>query len=88
MALAATRYERTELAYSKTQSCYSPPSQFTAGYAHAVEFLEMQEARSQTPYQGYKYADVVIDEETGKGIEYRDLLKDPKCNNIVKIRIK
>jgi len=78
MALAATRYERTELAYSKTQSCYSPPSKFTAGYAHAVEFLEMQEARSQTPYQGYKYADVVIDDETGKVMEYRDLLKDPR----------
>lgn len=28
-----------------------------------------------TPYQGYKYANVVIDDENGDVLEYRDLLK-------------
>ena len=69
--MATTRYERAEAAYSKTQSCYSPPSKFTAGYGYVIKFLEMQEAGSQAPYQEYKYADVVIDEETGKALEYR-----------------
>ena len=30
------------------------------------------------PYQGYKYANVVIDEKSGKAMEYRDLLKHKK----------
>lgn len=29
---------------------------------------------TETPYQGYKYANRVIDQESGKAMEYKDLL--------------
>ena len=29
-------------------------------------------------FQGYKYTNAVIDEETGKAMEYRDLIKDER----------
>jgi len=76
LAMAATRFERVQEEYSKTKSSYTPPSQFSAGYAHAIDFIEM--GMSTMPYQGYKYANVVIDEESGKPLEYRDLLKHEK----------
>ena len=33
-------------------------------------------------YQGYKYANVVLNEETGKAMEYRDLLKDERYQEV------
>ena len=75
-AMAETRFERVQAVYDKTESTYKPPSKFTGGYAHAIEVIEM--GAFEMAYQGYKYANVVIDEETGKVMEYRDLLKDER----------
>ena len=75
-AMASTRFERVQAAYAKTKSEYSKPSMYSAGYARGIEIIEM--GLTETPYQGYKYASVVIDEETGKAMEYRDLLKDER----------
>jgi hypothetical protein len=56
------------------------PSHFSNGYGKAVAILEYQGINnSYVPNQDYKYrACAAIDEETGKSMEYRDLLKDPK----------
>jgi hypothetical protein len=55
-------------------------SHFSNGYGKAVAILEYQGINeSCVPNQDYMYrACAVIDEETGKSMEYRDLLKDPK----------
>jgi hypothetical protein len=59
-------------------------SHFSNGYGKAVAILEYQGINeSYVPNQDYKYrASAVIDEETGKSMEYRDLLKDPKHREI------
>jgi hypothetical protein len=57
-------------------------SHFSNGYGEAVAILEYQGGKADAfipDQQEYKYrACAVIDEETGKSMEYRDLLKDPK----------
>jgi hypothetical protein len=57
-------------------------SHFSNGYGRAVAILEYQGGKADAfipDQQDYKYrACAVIDEETGKLMEYRDLLKDPK----------
>jgi hypothetical protein len=57
------------------------PSIFPSGYGKAVAIPEYQGGNDAfiPDQQDYKYrACAVIDEETGKSMEYRDLLKDPK----------
>jgi hypothetical protein len=55
---------------------------FSNGYGKAVAILDYQGGNADAfipDKQEYKYrACAVIDEETGKSMEYRDLLKDPK----------
>ena len=75
-ALAATRYEREEAAYVKTQSAYTPPSKFSARYAKAMAQIEMNLCN------GIAYANVVVDEEFGKAMEYQDLLKDERYREV------
>jgi hypothetical protein len=57
-------------------------SHFSNGYGKAVAILEYQGGKADAfipDQQENKYrACAVIDEETGKSMEYRDLLKDPK----------
>jgi hypothetical protein len=57
-------------------------SHFSNGYGKAVATLEYQGGKADAfipDQQEYKYrACAVIDEEPGKSMEYRDLLKDPK----------
>jgi hypothetical protein len=55
-------------------------SHFSNGYRKAVAILEYQGGKDAfiPDRQDYKYrACAVIDEETGKSMKYRDLLKDP-----------
>ena len=56
------------------------PSKFSNGFGKAITFLDYQEGQAFIPnQQEYKYkACAVIDETTGKSMEYRDLVKDPK----------
>jgi hypothetical protein len=54
---------------------------FSDGYGKAIAILEYKGGNDAfiTDQQDYKYrACAVIDEETGKSMEYRNLLKDPK----------
>jgi hypothetical protein len=57
-------------------------SKFSNGYGKAVAFLDYQGGQEDAfipDRQEYKYrACAVIDEDTGKSMEYKDLLKDPK----------
>jgi hypothetical protein len=57
-------------------------SHFSNGYGKAVAILEYQGGKADAfipDQQDYKYRScAVIDEKTGKSMEYRDLLKDPK----------
>jgi hypothetical protein len=57
-------------------------SKFSNGFGKAVAILDYLGGKEDAfipDKQEYKYrADAVINEETGKSMEYRDLLKDPK----------
>jgi hypothetical protein len=81
-ALSATRFDRIHEQYSKTQSRMPVASKFSNGFGKAVailDFLGGKEDAFIPDKQEYKYrAEAVIDEETGKSMEYKDLLKDPK----------
>jgi hypothetical protein len=81
-SLSATSFDRVHAQYCKTESRMPIASKFSNGFGKAVTFLDYLEGREDAfipNKQGYKYrANAVIDEETGKAMEYRDLLKDPK----------
>jgi hypothetical protein len=57
-------------------------SKFSNGFGKAVAILDYMGGKEDAfipDKQEYKYrANAVIDEDTGKSMEYRDLLKDPK----------
>jgi hypothetical protein len=57
-------------------------SEFSNGFGKAVAILDYMGCKEDafiSDKQEYKYrADAVINEETGKSMEYKDLLKDPK----------
>ena len=46
-----------------------------------VDINKNERIRSLRPRPQRSYANLVIDDETGKAMEYRDLLKDPKYKN-------
>ena len=81
-ALSATRFERMHAEYCKTEERMPIQSNFSNGFGKAVAFLDYTQGGIDDAYipaqQSYKFANTVIDEETGKSMEYRDLLKDPK----------
>jgi hypothetical protein len=77
-ALLATIFERVHAQYCKTEEQMPIPSVFFNGYGKAVAILEYQGGTADAfipDQQEYKYrASAVIDEETGKSMEYRDLI--------------
>jgi hypothetical protein len=81
-ALSATIFERAHAQYCKTEEIMPIRSHFSYCYGKAVAILEYQGGKAAAfipGQQDYKYqACTVIDEETVKSMEYRDLLKDPK----------
>jgi hypothetical protein len=81
-ALLATRFTRIHDQYCRTLSQMPVASKFSNGFGKAVailDFLGGKEDAFIPDKQEYKYrADAVINEETGKSMEYKDLLKDPK----------
>jgi hypothetical protein len=81
-ALSATRFDRIHEQYCKTLSRIPVASKFSNGFRKAVAILDYLGGKEDAfipDKQEYKYrADVVINEETGKSMEYKDLLKDPK----------
>jgi hypothetical protein len=81
-ALSATRFNRIHNQYCKTISRMPIASKFSNGFGKAVAILDYMGGKEHAfipDKQEYKYrADAVINEETGKSMEYKDLLKDPK----------
>jgi hypothetical protein len=81
-ALSATRFTRIHDQYCKTESRMPVASKFSNGFGKAVAILDYLGGKEDAfipDKQEYKYrADAIIDEETGKSMEYKDLLKDPK----------
>jgi hypothetical protein len=80
--LSATRFERIHEQYCKTISRMPIASKFSNGFGKAVAILDYMGGKEDAfiaDKQEYKYqACAVINEETGKSMEYKDLLKDPK----------
>ena len=82
-ALSATRHERVEAEYMNTQASFNIPTKFSNGYSRAIEVIEAtQHLNEGLLFQGYKYANSVIDEETGRALEYRHLIQDPKYKKV------
>jgi hypothetical protein len=81
-SLSATRDERIHEQYCKTISRMPIVSKFSNVFGKAVAFLDYMGGKEDAfipDKQEYKYrADAVINDETGKLMEYKDLLKDPK----------
>jgi hypothetical protein len=81
-ALSANRFTRIHDQYCKTESRMAIASKFSNGFGKAVAFLDYLGGKEEAfipDKQEYKYrADAVINEETEKLMEYKDLLKDPK----------
>jgi hypothetical protein len=81
-ALSATRYDRIHEQYCKTISRMPVTSKFSNGFGKAVAILDYLGGKEDAfipDKREYKYrADAVTNEETGKSMEYKDLLKDPK----------
>jgi hypothetical protein len=81
-ALSATRFDPIHEQYCKTISRMPIASKFSNGFGKAVAILDYMGGKGDAfipDKQEYKYrANAVIDKDTGKSMEYRDLLKDPK----------
>jgi hypothetical protein len=83
--LSANRVERLHAQYCKTEEQMPIVSKISNGFGKAVAILDYlaylggKEDAFIPDKQEYKYrANAVINEDTGKSMEYRDLLKDPK----------
>mmetsp|Transcript_39248 Transcript_39248/g.42544 ORF Transcript_39248/g.42544 Transcript_39248/m.42544 type:complete len:111 (+) Transcript_39248:166-498(+) len=63
---------------------YTPASRFSGGFTKAMEYIEMIVLEAANTgfgtigAQDYKWANVVIDEETGVFVDLKKLLKHPK----------
>lgn len=73
-ALAAIWHEKVEAIYAETKSSYFSLSMFAAGYAKVMAQIKMNSC-NRLAYQGYKYAKVVVDEETGKTMISRGVIR-------------
>jgi hypothetical protein len=80
--LSETRFDRIHEQYCKTISRMPIASKFSYGFGKVVAILDYMGGKEDAfipDKQEYKYrANAVIDEDTGKSMEYRDLLKDPR----------
>ena len=78
-ALSATRHKQVKAEYMNTQASFNIPTKFSNGYSKAIEMIEATQHQNEgLLFQGYKYVNSVIDEETGRALEYRHLIQDPK----------
>jgi hypothetical protein len=81
-ALSATRFERLHAQYCKIEERMPIASKFSNGFGKAVAILDYLGGKEDAfipDKEEYKYrANAVMDEDTGKLTEYRDLLRDPK----------
>ena len=85
-ALATTKHERIIEEYATMESIYIPPSQFPGGFSKAMECVEMMAlAAINTGFgtvgpQDYKWANVVIDEETGDVMNLKKTVETSKIH--------
>ena len=69
--------------WMNTQASFNIPTKFSNGYSKAIEMIEADQKLNQgLLFQGYKYANAVIDKETGRALEYRHLIQDPKYKDV------
>ena len=84
--MAATKHEWVEAQYIWTNLTYKlAPIGTVSGFKNAMDWIEYQELNQDNNnpmFQGYKYANAVLDEESGCMLELRDLLKHPKHSKI------
>ena len=79
-ALSSTKHERIIEIYATMETIYTPPSQISGGFAEAMECKEMMILEAlNTRFgtvgaQGYKWANIVIDKETGDVMDLKKLL--------------
>ena len=82
-ALSATRHKQVKAEYMNTQASFNIPTKFSNGYSKAIEMIEAtQHLNEGLLFQGYKYANSVIDEETGRALEYWHLIQDLKYKKV------
>ena len=87
-ALAATKHEQIIEEYATVESIYTPPPRFLGGFSKAMECVEMMALEAinkgfgKVGAQDYKWANVVIDEETGDVMDLKKLLKHPKYTEV------
>ena len=85
-AMSVMRHARVEAQYIQTNLYYKPaPIGSCSGFGKAMDWIEYQELnrnKNNPTFQGYKYANTVLDEESGCMLELRDLLKHPKHSKI------
>ena len=83
-AMAAINHERIIEQYATMETIYTPPLQYSGEYFKAMECIEMMALEAvnkgfgDVGSQDYKWANVVIDKETGCVIDLKKLLKHPK----------
>ena len=83
-AQTVTKHEQIIEEYATIKSIYTPPSQLLGGFSKAMKCVEMialaainKEFR-ETGTQEYKWANAVLDEETGDVMDLEKLLKHLK----------
>ena len=83
-ALSATNHERIIEEYTTMETIYTPPSQFSGKFAKAMKCVEMIALEAvnmgfdTVGDQVYKWANIVIDKETGDVMDLKKLLNHPK----------
>ena len=85
-ALAATKHEQIIEQYTTMESIYTPPSQFSGRFSKAMTCVEMmaldainkQFETVGLQHQDYKWANAVIEEETGDVMNLKKLMRHPK----------
>ena len=60
-ALAATTFDYVQAKYAKTQTFFNEPLKFTGGYTKAISLIKRNNYNQQCVFQGYNYAEAVID---------------------------
>ena len=87
-ALSATKHEHIIEEYATIETIYTPSSQFSRGFAKAVECIKMVALEAvntrfgKVGVQDYKWANVIVDKETGDIIDLKKLLKHPEYTKI------
>ena len=82
--MSATKHEHIIEENASMETIYTPPSQFSGGFSKAMKYVEMivleydNTGFGTIGAQDYKWANIVIDEETGDVVDLTKLLEHLK----------